>query len=218
MTFWRRSRCGPGCGGRLLDAHLRDALRRSAAMPPAASTSRCGHARSARSWVSRSRSTSPPTGRSCRSCRSPAAGAAGCCGRSAPRSRSAARSPRRGRWCAATGVALGRRHRLDAGAPDVVEDVLRGQDQPEVWLWVRSDRDLSFFGSNCAPAGPRAGGRAHLGDLHEEVHADRPEERQARRELSMSRPRLMPARMYSTPSAGCRPARGRRVAPASRMW
>ena len=39
----------------------------------------------------------------------PAAAAAGCCARCARRSRSAARSPRRGRWCAATGCGPGSR-------------------------------------------------------------------------------------------------------------
>jgi len=42
-------------------------------------------------------------------------------------------------------------------------------DQPEVWQWRQQ------FG----PQQPRG---AHLGDFHEEVHADRPEERQPRRE------------------------------------
>jgi hypothetical protein len=69
--------------------------------------------------------------------------------RSGPRSRSAARAPRPGRWCAGLGVALGRGHRLDAGAGDVVEHVLRGQRPAEVWQWVRSDSDLALFGSNC---------------------------------------------------------------------
>ena len=57
-------------------------------------------------------------------------------------------------------------------------------DQPEVWQWVRSGRDLSLFGSKpfdeLRPEEPRG---AQLRHLHEEVHADRPEEGQARREL-----------------------------------
>ena len=57
-------------------------------------------------------------------------------------------------------------------------------DQPEVWLWVRSGSDLS----DLAPkpfddAGPELPRGAELRDLHEEVHADRPEERDARRKL-----------------------------------
>ena len=57
-------------------------------------------------------------------------------------------------------------------------------DQPEVWLWVRSDSDLGFCGSNWRhQPRPQRPGRAHLRDLHEEVHPDRPEEAQPRREL-----------------------------------
>ena len=57
-------------------------------------------------------------------------------------------------------------------------------DQPEVCEWVRSDSDFASFGSNCATSSlhsSRPG--AQLGDLHEEVHPDAPEERQPRREL-----------------------------------
>ena len=72
-------------------------------------------------------------------------------------------------------------------------------DQPEVCEWVRSDSDFAFFGSNCGdqlapqqPAGPQ------LGDLHEEVHPDAPEERQPRRELVDGQaPASRPALMYS---------------------
>ena len=57
-------------------------------------------------------------------------------------------------------------------------------DQPEVWQCVRSGRDLSLFGSKpfdeLRPEEPRG---AQLRHLHEEVHADCPEEGQARREL-----------------------------------
>ena len=57
-------------------------------------------------------------------------------------------------------------------------------DQPEVWLWARSGSDFSDFGPKpLTMPGPELARRAQLGDLHEEVHADRPEERQARREL-----------------------------------
>ena len=56
-------------------------------------------------------------------------------------------------------------------------------DQPEVWLWVRSDSDLGFFGSNWLDQlGPQQPGRPQLGDLHEEVHADGPEEAEPRGE------------------------------------
>ena len=57
-------------------------------------------------------------------------------------------------------------------------------DQPLVWLWVRSDERLGVLRLELADQpGPQRAGGAHLGDLHEEVHADRPEERQPRREL-----------------------------------
>ena len=76
-------------------------------------------------------------------------------------------------------------------------------DQPEVWQWVRSDSDLSLFGSNCLTSlahSSRAG--AQLRDLHEEVHADGPEERQPRGErVDVQARAARPARMYSTPSA-----------------
>ena len=82
------------------------------------------------------------------------------------------------------GVALGRGHRLDAGALHVVEDVLGGQ-RPARGLAVRAQAErLGVLRVEVAhqprPQGP---GGAHLGDLHEEVHADRPEEREPRREL-----------------------------------
>ena len=117
-------------------------------------------------------------------CRTPAAAAAGCCGRCGPRSRSAAPAPRRGRWCAATGCGPGSRPspRCRCGST-LLKTSCAVSDQPEVWQCVRSDSDLAFFGSNCCDQlGPQQPGRAQLGDLHEEVHADGPEERQPRRE------------------------------------
>ena len=55
--------------------------------------------------------------------------------------------------------------------------------QPLVWQCVRRLRLLGFARLEVAhqPRPQRAGG-AHLGDLHEEVHADRPEEAEAGRE------------------------------------
>ena len=81
------------------------------------------------------------------------------------------------------GVPLGGGHRLQAGADDVVVDVLRGQ-RPARGLRVRAQRQrLGVLRAGLLhqlrpqqPPGPE------LGDLHEEVHADAPEERQARRE------------------------------------
>ncbi len=81
-------------------------------------------------------------------------------------------------------VALRRRHGLDARARHVVEHVLRGE-APARRLAVRAQRQrAAVLGVELLVmsfAHEQAGG-AHLGDLHEEVHADRPEERQARRE------------------------------------
>ena len=80
------------------------------------------------------------------------------------------------------GVALGRRHRLDRGAHHIVEDVLRGQ-RPAGSLAMRAQRQRARVLrierlEQLRPQQPRG---AHLGDFHEEVHADRPEERQPRR-------------------------------------
>ena len=83
----------------------------------------------------------------------------------------------------ALGVPLGRRHRLDAGAHDVFEDVLRGE-RPASGLAVGAQRERLGVGGALVldEAGPEQAGGPHLGDLHEEVHADRPEERQPRGE------------------------------------
>ena len=57
-------------------------------------------------------------------------------------------------------------------------------DQPEVCEWVRSGSDFSLLRLEALDElRPEQARGAHLGHLHEEVHADRPEERQARREL-----------------------------------
>ena len=80
------------------------------------------------------------------------------------------------------GMALGRSHRLDRGAHHVVVDVLRGQ-RPARGLAVRAQRQRArvFRVERLQQLGPEQPRRAHLGDFHEEVHADRPEERQPRR-------------------------------------
>ena len=66
-------------------------------------------------------------------------------------------------------------------------------DQPEVCECVRSDSDFGFFGSNCADQlAPQQPAGAQLGDLHEEVHPDAPEERQPRRELVDVQPGVQP--------------------------
>ncbi len=89
------------------------------------------------------------------------------------------------------GVPLGGGHRLDAGARDVVERVLRGQRPPR-GLRVGAQRqglvvprfELRDQLTPQQPAGTQ------LGDLHEEVHADAPEERQPRCELVDVQPRV----------------------------
>ncbi len=80
-------------------------------------------------------------------------------------------------------VALGGGHGLDAGAGDVVVDVLRGQ-RPAGGLAVRTQAQRLRVLRPETPhePGPQQPGGPQLGDLHEEVHADAPEERQARRE------------------------------------
>ena len=83
----------------------------------------------------------------------------------------------------ALGVALGGGHRLDAGADHVVVDVLRGQ-RPARGLAVRAQRQrLRVLRLELLhELGPQQAGRAQLRHLHEEVHADAPEEGQPRRE------------------------------------
>ena len=82
------------------------------------------------------------------------------------------------------GVALGRGHRLDAGAGDVVESVLSGQ-RPSRGLRMCAQRQRFGalrveLGDQLAPQQPAG---TQLGDLHEEVHPDAPEEGQPGREL-----------------------------------
>ncbi len=81
------------------------------------------------------------------------------------------------------GVPLRGGHRLDAGPADVVVDVLRGE-RPAGGLRVRAQRQrLGVRGVELAhQLGPQRPGGPQLGDLHEEVHADRPEEAQPRGE------------------------------------
>ncbi len=100
-------------------------------------------------------------------------------------------------------VAVGGGQRLDAGPHDIVVDVLGGQ-APAAGLAVRSQRQaLGVLGIELLDQlGPQHAGRPQLGDFHEVVHADRPEERQPRRKRRRRRGRpATPARTYSTPSA-----------------
>ena len=81
-------------------------------------------------------------------------------------------------------MALGRRHGLDASAHHIVEHVLGGE-APAACLAVGAERErarvfrLELLGHELGPEQPAG---AHLGDLHEEIHADRPEEGEAGRE------------------------------------
>ena len=80
-------------------------------------------------------------------------------------------------------VALGGGHGLDARADDVVVDVLRGE-RPARGLRVRAQRQrLRVLRRELVhQLRPQQPCRPQLRDLHEEVHADAPEERQARGE------------------------------------
>ena len=178
---------GLGAGGRLLDAQLRAARRRSPwpCRRPARPPAMCAHARRGEVVgepldVVASR----PTGRSPGSCRTPAAAAAGCCGRSG-REKSVGSASASSRalvcsdwvwpWVAAIASTQVRTTLLKTSCAV--------SDQPEVWQCVRSDSDLRVLRlellDQLRPQQPR---RPQLRDLHEEVHADRPEERQPRRE------------------------------------
>ncbi len=81
-------------------------------------------------------------------------------------------------------LALGRGHRLDAGADDVVEHVLGGQ-APAAGLTVGAERQaLWVLGiERLDDLRPQHARGAHLGDFHQDILADRPEERQARGEI-----------------------------------
>ena len=81
-------------------------------------------------------------------------------------------------------AAVGGGQRLDGGARDVVEDVLGGE-APAAGLAVRAQRQRAgVLGRELVldQLRPQQAGGAHLGDLHEEVHADRPEEGEPGRE------------------------------------
>ena len=81
-------------------------------------------------------------------------------------------------------VSLSGGHRLDAGASDVVERILRGQRPARGLRMCAQRKGFGALGAEPRdqfapqqPAGPK------FGHLHEEVHPDAPEERQPRREL-----------------------------------
>jgi hypothetical protein len=86
-------------------------------------------------------------------------------------------------------------------ADDVVVRVLRRQ-RPARRLAVRAQRErLGVFGLKGFMSRPTTARGAQLGDFHEEVHADGPEERQPRREGVDAQAGLDAAGTYSTPSA-----------------
>ena len=75
-------------------------------------------------------------------------------------------------------------------------------DQPEVWLWVRSDSDLSFCGPNCftSLAHSSRAARSFATSMKKFMPmAQKNDSRGAN--ASTSRPAPTPARRYSTPSA-----------------
>ncbi len=80
------------------------------------------------------------------------------------------------------GMAQGGAHSLDAGTADIVEGVLLGE-RPAGGLRVGAQgQRLGILGVELLHnLGPQHTGGAHLGYLHEEIHADGPEERQSRR-------------------------------------
>ena len=172
------------------------------AMPPCPRPPRCAPTRGGpgRGSAARRRPTRP-TGRRPGWCPTPAGAAAGCCGRSARRSRSAAPAPRRGRWCAATGCAPGSRPsppgrcgRRCCRRPARSATSPRSASGCAATATSGSSRRPPF---TSFAHSRRAG--AELGDLHEEVHADAPEEGQPRRERvdveagGLARPQVLDA-------------------------
>ena len=94
------------------------------------------------------------------------------------------------------GVALGRGHRLQAGAHDVVEDVLRGQRPPRGLRMCPQRKGFRVLRAEAVDQlGPQQPGRAHLRDLHEDVHADAP-----RRTTAAARKSRRPGRNRARPA------------------
>ena len=80
--------------------------------------------------------------------------------------------------------ALGCRHRLDAGACHVVEDILRRQTPAaRLAMGAQAQRTLVLRIKTLDELGPEHAGRPHLRHFHEKVHADGPEERKPWREF-----------------------------------
>ena len=76
-------------------------------------------------------------------------------------------------------------------------------DQPEVWLWVRSDSDLGFVGSNCSFISFAHSSRAarSLATSMKKFMPIAQKKLSRGANASTSRPASRPARTYSMPSA-----------------
>ncbi|CAM5263522.1 hypothetical protein SVIOM74S_03391 [Streptomyces violarus] len=92
-------------------------------------------------------------------------------------------------------------------------------DQPEVCEWVRRDRDLAFFGSNCLTSFAHSSRAARSLATSMKKFMPIAQKNDSRgANASTSRPASRPARMYSTPSASVYASSRSAVAPASWMW
>ncbi len=92
-------------------------------------------------------------------------------------------------------------------------------DQPEVCEWVRSERDLAFFGSNCRTSLAHSSRAARILAISMKKFMPIAQKKESRgAKASTSIPAARPARMYSTPSASVYASSRSAVAPASWMW
>ena len=75
-------------------------------------------------------------------------------------------------------------------------------DHPEVWLWVRSDSDFAFFGSNWRSSLAHSSRAARSFATSMKKFMPIPQKYDSRgANASTSSPASIPARRYSTPSA-----------------
>src|SRR5215217_1803663 len=95
-------------------------------------------------------------------------------------------------------LAVDRRRRFDACPGYIVEHVLR-RERPARSLAMGSERQrpLILRFELCHDLRPQEARRPELGDLHEIIHADPPEERQPRCECIDAKAAASPARTYS---------------------
>src|SRR5258708_9286423 len=92
-------------------------------------------------------------------------------------------------------------------------------DHPEVWLWVRSDRDLSLLGLNSLTSLAHSSRAARSLATSMKKFMPIPQKNDSRgANVSTSIPAATPARRYSTPSARVYASSRSAVAPASWMW